>query len=91
MPEPRIQFELSKDPFQAIGKIDGREFYFHARHSNWRFEIADDLGGLPSDTGGNPVFRVDGRFPMVDPIMTEEDATTIIRRCATLFVEIGRT
>jgi hypothetical protein len=40
---------------QAVGEIGGRDFYFHAKDSDWFFEVADSKNVLPSD-GGHPHF-----------------------------------
>jgi hypothetical protein len=87
--EAGLDYEISTLPLQALGTIHGRGFYFLAKHSNWSFEVEDDLGSLPSDTGGNPVFQVNGRYPHAGE-MTTEEAARIIERCAALFIEIGK-
>ncbi|HEX8916810.1 MAG TPA: hypothetical protein VF796_30955 [Humisphaera sp.] len=72
-------------PVQASGSVGTRTFYFHARHSNWSFEMADDLGELPTDTGNNPVFSVHGRHRDAGEMPLDE-ASKIIEACARLFL-----
>ena len=62
LPDLGVEYELyGEQPVQADGFIQGRGFHFHAKHSNWSFEVANDLGEFPSDIGGNAVFVVEGR------------------------------
>ena len=85
-----LEFSIDRQPIQALGTIGGRGFYFIAKHSSWSFEVADDCGSLPSDTGNNPVFRVEGRFPSVDDV-PDGHVAMIVEHCARLFTRIGRT
>lgn len=85
-----LDYELTGSmPVQGVGTIGGREFYFRARHSNWEFEVADDLGNLPSDAGGNSVFHVSGRFRLADE-MSAGDAVKIIAACARAWLDVVR-
>ncbi|MDB5296131.1 MAG: hypothetical protein JWO31_2114 [Phycisphaerales bacterium] len=72
-------------PVQADGTIGNRQFYFRAKHSNWTFEMADDLGELPTDTGNNAVFSVEGRYRSAGD-MSLDEASKIIEACAKLYV-----
>ncbi|MCG8460697.1 MAG: hypothetical protein MI919_30815, partial [Holophagales bacterium] len=44
-------------PVQPLGTVDGRDFYFRARHDAWSAEVADSLGMLPSDGFSGGLFR----------------------------------
>ena len=74
---------------QACGTVHGRAFFFIAKHSNWSFEVADDLGNLPSDTGNNAVCNVEGRRKLAHD-MSPQDAQQIIAACARLFANVVR-
>lgn len=74
-------------PVQANGTIRGRQFYFHARHSNWTFEVANDLGELPSDVGGNAVFFLESRHNDAG-YMSSAEASRIVEACSRLFLEV---
>jgi hypothetical protein len=87
-PELHLQFELSGPlPIQAFGTIRNRDFYFHAKHSNWTFEMADDFGSLPSDTGNNQVFAIQGHCKFADE-MSPDEARRIVTACARLYLEV---
>lgn len=49
--EPRIEivFVGWGTPVQARGTIDGRPFYFRARHEHWSLAVARDPGVDPAD------------------------------------------
>ena len=84
-PELGLTYELTGPyPIRALGNIGTREFFFHAKHSNWSFEMSDDLRDLPSDTGNSPVFTLAARRKFADE-MNPSDVKTIIRECASLF------
>jgi len=74
-------------PVQGFGSIAGREFHFHANHSNWLFEVANDLGEFPSDVGGNPVFEIQSRHNNAG-FLTKQEAIKIIEECCRLFLNI---
>ncbi len=86
MPELGLVYELGGVvPVQAFGSIGGRDFYFCARHSNWTFEMADDLGQLSSDTGNNAVLSVEGRNRNAG-YMPLDEASKIIEECTKLYL-----
>ena len=86
--ELHLRFQLSgPSPIQAVGTIKDRDFYFHAKHSNWSFETADDFGSLPSDTGNNPVFIIESRRKLADD-MSPGEARGIVTACARLYLEV---
>lgn len=88
VPELYLRYELSGPlPIQAFGTIKDRDFYFHARHSNWSFEMADDFGSLPSDTGNNPVFTIESRRKLADDMLPNE-ARGIVTACARFYLEV---
>ena len=84
-----LEYESSQLPIQAIGTIGGRGFYFIAKHSNWTFEVADDLGDFPSDTGGNPVFTIEARYAHAGE-MSEDEVKRIIEGCASAFIAMAK-
>jgi hypothetical protein len=87
-PSIGLQGELSgPSPIQALGKILGRDFYFHAKHSQWVFEVADDLGNLPSDTGNEEVFTLKSRRKFAGELAPAE-AIRVIHECARLFCSV---
>ena len=74
-------------PVQAEGMIQGRHFCFRAKHSNWTFEVANDLGEFPSDIGGNAVFILDSRHNDAGDMPLSE-ANRIIEACVRLYLEV---
>jgi len=83
-----LQGELTgASPIQAVGKVHGRDFYFHAKHSQWHFEVADDLGNLPSDKGNEAVFTLKSRRKFAGE-MAPAEAILIIKECSKLFVSL---
>jgi hypothetical protein len=76
-------------PVQALGAVNGREFYFRARHNEWTFEIARDSGSaLPSD-GGPPGFLRSARFPNAS-FMPLSTAEALIVECVESFLIQGQ-
>jgi hypothetical protein len=72
-----VEYELwGEYPVQALGEIRGRDFYFHAKHYEWEFEIADAAGRLPSD-GGKPEFVRRGKHPNASYMPHDEAASLI--------------
>ena len=85
-----LDYELTgPDPIQACGTLHGRTFFFIAKHSNWSFEVADELGNLPSDTGNNACCKMEGRRKLADD-MSLQDTQQIIAACARLFADVVR-
>jgi hypothetical protein len=72
-------------PVQALGTINGREFYFRARHNDWTFEIADSAtSALPSD-GGRSGFVRSGAFSNAS-FMSHDVAESLIVTCVEQFL-----
>ncbi|MDH5178069.1 MAG: hypothetical protein OEZ39_16315 [Gammaproteobacteria bacterium] len=42
---------------QAYGEITGIELYFRAKYDEWTFDVANDVGMLPSDGGQGGYFK----------------------------------
>jgi hypothetical protein len=47
--EVEYRFTCEAAPVQAEGVIDGRPFYFRARHEEWTFSVAEQPGLHPAD------------------------------------------
>jgi hypothetical protein len=81
-PEWDVSFEVNGAcPVQAFGTVRGRDLFFHARHGEWSFDVADSTGNLPSDG----FFDSDGFFREgIDPhngYMPLPEAVDIIVDC----------
>jgi hypothetical protein len=88
VPELGLEYEVEgAAPVQALGTIRGREFYFRARHSNWTFEVANDLGELPTDVGGDALFYLQSRHNDAS-FLSLDEACVIIEHCAKSFLEL---
>jgi hypothetical protein len=87
-PDARGGYELtcSWDLCQAVGEVDGVDFYFHAKHGQWTFDTEDAIGHLFPPA--HPLhFRRGGRFAEFEPGMMRLDwATPIVRRCVAEFI-----
>ena len=84
----KLEYEIDDGPpIQALGTIAGREFYFHSKHSNWSFEVANDLGDLPTDVGGESVFHLQSRHNNAGRMPLGE-ACEIVERCAEFFLAV---
>lgn len=80
VPALEVEYELFGDlPIQALGVVRGREFYYHLRHGEWTFEVADECGDLMSDHDQEPVFHRHGRVSYTDS--TFETAKAQIQGC----------
>lgn len=75
-------FEMyGQAPVQAFGEVDGREFYFRARHNEWSCEVSDGAGQLPSDgQAADDGFIRKGKYTNAS-YMPLRDALKIIDRC----------
>ncbi len=78
-------------PVQAEGTVDGRPFYFRARHDEWTFSVAEVAGVDPADVettapgrGWAASGRVAGRGAASHVSAAAADA--IIRACAAAYV-----
>jgi hypothetical protein len=78
------KFTTTAAPVQAEGAVDGRPFYFRARHSQWTFTIALIDGVDPADLDANDVTtgrawhqagEVPGRFAASYLELAEVDLT----------------
>ena len=49
MAEPDDLEVFGSAPVQAVGAVEGRDFYFRSRHDEWSVEVANASGGMPSD------------------------------------------
>ena len=85
MNDVEFEVEASGNLVQADGVVRGRPFHFHAKHSDWSFEMANDTGEFPSDVGGNAVFLVAARHHDAGG-MSPDEARRIIDDCIGLFL-----
>ena len=70
-------------PVQTFGDINGRDFYFRARHNEWSCEVSDGDGQLPSDgRAADDGFIREGKYTNAGD-MPLRDALKIIDRCMT--------
>jgi hypothetical protein len=94
MSDPRIEISSlgGSCPVQGEGMVNGRPFYFRARHDHWSFAIATDPETDPvlidSPAQG---FYVEEEYTLLGKegagYMPVEEARAIILRCAQLFLE----
>lgn len=82
-----VEYEIAGGLVQAFGRVNGRGFYFRARHPTWSFEMEDDAGALPSDVGGNPVLCIEGWYSNKRE-MTQDEAGRIIEKCAAMYADV---
>jgi len=96
--EPRIEMDYfgGSAPVQAWGTINGRPFYFRARHAHWSFAVSLDPTVDPADIAypdqgfyREEIYDVNG--PASASYMPHDEAETIIRRCVAQFIEDSRT
>jgi hypothetical protein len=73
-------------PVQAEGTVDDRQFYFRARHSEWRLDIATDASGPHGKTAWS-YGEVYGEGPYDAGWMTEDEARALIDRAAAIWRE----
>jgi len=88
-PELQIEFEVYGFPslVEGLGKVLGRDMYFHAKYDDWFFEVADRNGNMPSDG----FFDSDGFYQEAryrDPGgLPLEEAVRIIEDCLRLYLQ----
>jgi hypothetical protein len=90
-----LQFEFITPaaPVQAEGTVDGRPFYFRARHEEWELVVAERAGADPAALGvadaaaGDAWYRsgvVDGRSAA--SFLTRAQAEALIQECARAYL-----
>jgi hypothetical protein len=90
----RVAFEFitTAAPIQAEGTVGGRPFFFHARHDEWKFAVAEQRGDDPAALdpevdGYRGWFRsghVSGREAASS--LSELQASAIIHVCAAAYL-----
>jgi hypothetical protein len=85
-----MQRTLDEAPVEYEGTIDGRPFYFRARHDGWFFGVADTIDEASiADTLPHGTFfrRANwGNGPYAASHMPFPEAERIIRACAEEYV-----
>ena len=80
MHDLRYKFTCDAAPVQVEGSVGSVQFYFRARHDEWRFAIARDAGVDPADLPDDHAGSKRGDFPDAS-YMPHETALAIIREC----------
>lgn len=88
MAEIHVKYLGGNCPVQSEGTIDGKEFYFRARHNHWSMSIGgDDLIGKP-----DWYYEEDyGEEPFSAGWMSQAQAADFMDKAFQLYAERGKT
>lgn len=95
MDDPRLHLHIEylggSGPVQAWGSVDGKQFYFRARHNRWSFAVAFDPQIDPADIDfpEQGFYREKAYVPPgseAASTMPLEEAESIVRQCVKEFL-----
>lgn len=83
-------FTCNPSPVQAEGTINGKAFYFRARHEHWTFAVSEDSNISPIDLQSSEqgffIEQLYGNKSFDASYMPLDEAKRIIENCADMYL-----